>query len=96
MIANGEKLQHGQRPALQFRHVSSEQDSLFDRPSHVALMLPKSQMQFEKQNKVFLGGLSNYNGYKPHLIMHKTWKLQLPVCQRMKDRYKIKGIKYSK
>ena len=60
------------------------------------MMLPESCMKFEKHTKNFIGGLSNFNGYKPSSTFHKIYKLKLPICKFMRDEYKLENYPFTK
>ena len=69
---------------------------MFDKPSHVLMMLPDASMKYEKHTKTFLGGLSNFNGFKPQSTFHKIYKLKLPICKLMRDKHQLENYPFSK
>jgi len=86
LLANGNEFKEDAIADFQYRHVGFEENEMFDKHSHILLLLPDSCLKFEKQNKLFLGGLSNFNGYKPSSTFHKIYKLKLPICKAMRDK----------
>ena len=89
LLGNGNEFKEDTVPNFQYRHISEEENHAFDKHSHVLLLLPDSCLKFEKQSKLFLGGLSNFNGYKPSSTFHKIYKLKLPICKAMRDKYEL-------
>ena len=81
-------------PKYEYRHNEDEEDTGPDRRSNILLLLPNSCIKFEKQSKVFLGGLSNFNAYKPTSTFHKIYKLKLPICKKMRDKYELDNNKF--